>query len=153
MTIMLNEAKPARLVVCERTGRWAVALRRELSEAGVRVWETRNLSDCGLLLAQSPASFAILELNENKINETLRFINIWQAEFPHFRFAVVGDHGLSSCQWLMRETGADDFLCSMRKIGDLAQTACRHLAQVPAAPQSLSERIWANLPWGRALDG
>jgi len=146
---MLYEAKPARLVVCERTGRWAAALRRELSGAGLRVWETRIMSDCSELLAESPASFAIVELNERKIKETWGFISNWQAEFPLFRFAVVADRDLASYKWLMQEAGAADFICSVRKIGALARTACRHLAQVPPLPQSLTERIWANLPWGK----
>ena len=45
----------ARLIVCERTGRWAVALRAELAGAGVRVWETRLLDDCWNEMAKSPA--------------------------------------------------------------------------------------------------
>ena len=56
------QSSPARLLVCERTGCWAVALRRELAEAGVRVWETRTLADCFEELAESPASFVVLEL-------------------------------------------------------------------------------------------
>ena len=57
-----RRSSPARLIVCERTGRWAVALRRELADAGVRVWETRTLADCWNELAESPASFVVLEL-------------------------------------------------------------------------------------------
>ncbi|HEY4759747.1 MAG TPA: hypothetical protein VIH42_04130 [Thermoguttaceae bacterium] len=143
------EVKPARLVVFERTGRWAVTLRRELAEAGLHVWEVRSLSDCNELLVNSPASFLILELNESKLEETLRFIKKWRAEFPLFRFAVVADRSLASYQWFMREAGAIHFLCCMHKMGTLAETACRHLARVPQVPQSLSERIWANLPWGK----
>jgi transcriptional regulator with GAF, ATPase, and Fis domain len=62
MMQVAESAVPARLIVCERTGRWAVALRRELAEAGVRVWETRTLADCWTELAESPASFLVLEL-------------------------------------------------------------------------------------------
>jgi len=61
----------------------------------------------------------------------------------------VADRDLASYKWLMQELGAADFICSVRKIGALARTACRHLAQVPPLPQSLTERIWANLPWGK----
>ncbi|MGD0518835.1 MAG: hypothetical protein ABSA26_14970 [Thermoguttaceae bacterium] len=146
---MPHEAKPGRLVVCERTGRWAAALRCELSGAGLRVWETRSLADCGTLLAESPASFAVLELSEKKIGEILDFIRHWQAEFPLFRFAVVADRDLASYKWFMHEAGAADFICSVRKIGAVTRTACRHLAQSPPLPQSLTERIWANLPLGK----
>jgi hypothetical protein len=146
---MPYEAKPGRLVVCERTGRWALALRRELAGAGLRVWETRSPDDCGSVLVESPASFVVLELSEEQIEEILDSTRKWQAEFPLFRFAIVADRDLAPYKWLMQEVGAAEFICSMRKTGALARTACRHLAQVPSLPQSLTERIWANLPWGR----
>jgi hypothetical protein len=149
MTTQIYESKPARLVVCERTGGWALALRRELAEAGIRVWETRSLSDCGFLLEESPASFVVVELGEATIEELLRFLQHWQVDYPLFRFAIVADRSLMSYEWFMRETGATHFLCSLRKMGSLADTVCRHLAQVPQSPQSLTERIWANLPWSR----
>ena len=47
----------------------------------------------------------------------------------------------------MREAGAVDFVSSVRQVGLLARLACRHLAQVPPPQQSLTERIWAGLPW------
>jgi hypothetical protein len=146
---MLYEAKPGRLVVCERTGRWALALRGELAGAGLRVWETRSPEDCGSVLVESPASFVVLELSEKKIEEILDFTRNWQAEFPLFRFAIVADRDLAPYKWLLHEAGAAEFICSVRKTGALARMACRHLAQVPSLPQSLTERIWANLPWGR----
>ena len=149
MPTTVYEAKPGRLVVCERTGRWAVALRRELAGVGLRVWESRSMADSGTLLGESPASFVVLELSVSKIEETLDFIRNWQAEFPLFRFAMVADRDLATYKWFMHEAGAVDFICSVRRIGALAQTACRHLAQVPPLPQSLTERIWANLPWGK----
>ena len=59
MTPTSESSSAAKLIVCERTGRWAVALRRELAEAGVRVWETRTLADCRDELVENPASFAV----------------------------------------------------------------------------------------------
>ena len=41
-------------------------MRRELSEAGVRVWETRTLADCHDELHESPASFVVLELGRQR---------------------------------------------------------------------------------------
>jgi hypothetical protein len=116
-----------------------VALRRELAGVGLRVWESRSMADSGTLLGESPASFVVLELSVSKIEETLDFIRNWQAEFPLFRFAMVADRDLATYKWFMHEAGAVDFICSVRRIGALAQTACRHLAQVPPLPQSLRE--------------
>jgi PleD family two-component response regulator len=137
----------ARLLVCERTGRWAVALRRELAEAGVRVWETRTLDDCCQELAESPASFVILEVGGNVVG-LLRCLARQRREFPRARMAVVADRRWAGYEGLLREAGATSFLSSPRRIAELAQLACRHLAQVPPPVQSLAERIWAGLPWG-----
>jgi hypothetical protein len=48
----------------------------------------------------------------------------------------------------MREAGAVHFVDSVRHVGLLARLACRHLAQVPPPQQTLTELIWAGLPWG-----
>ena len=141
------QSDPGRLIVCERTDCWAVALRRELAGAGHRVWETRTIDGCWEELAESPASFVVLELNGN-IDGLLRCLTRQPRQFPIARLAVVADRGLADHQWLMREAGAVHFVASPRRIGLLAQLACRHLAQVPPPQQSFAERIWANLPWG-----
>ena len=124
-----------------------MALRRELAEAGVRVWETRTLADCRKELAASPASFVVLEL-AGEPSALLRFLARQPREFPAARLAVVADESQAGHERLMREAGAVHFLCSPRQAGLLARLACRHLAQVPPPPQSLSERIWGSLPWG-----
>jgi hypothetical protein len=143
------EAKAAKLLVYEKSGFWATAVQRELGDSGVRVWETRTLDDCEDLLNESPASFLVIELRKEKIREILDRITFWQDAFPLFRFSVVADRELIDYRWLMQEAGAAIFICSPRKAADLVATACRHLAQVPPATQSFSERIWASLPWGR----
>jgi hypothetical protein len=147
MTEITEKSVAARLIVCERTGRWAVVLRAELAGAGVRVWETRILDDCWSELAKSPASFLVVELGGNAA-ELLRRMARQPRDFPAARVAVVANRSQAGRQWLMREAGAVHFVCSPRQVGPLAQLACRHLAQVPPPPQSLAEQIWANLPWG-----
>ena len=124
---------PARLIVCERTGHWAVALRRELAEAGVRVWETRTLADCWSELAKSPASFLVLELGDNLAGLLGRMAR-QPREYPAARLAVVADRSLADYESLMREAGAVHFLSSPRQTGPLARLAGRHLAQVPPPP-------------------
>jgi hypothetical protein len=54
----------------------------------------------------------------------------------------------SPLSWLVREAGAVHFVDSVRQVGLLARLAWRHLAQVPPPQQTLTERIWAGLPWG-----
>jgi hypothetical protein len=147
MTTQLPTTSAAKLIVCERTGLWAVALRRELAEAGVRVWETRTLADCRDELIESPASFAVVELGANPAG-LLRLLARQPRQFPTARMAVVADRSRAGYEWLMREAGAVHFLCSPRQIAVLGRLACRHLAEVPPPQQSLAERIWTSLPWG-----
>ena len=68
-------------------------------------------------------------------------------DYPLARWAAVAARPLAHWQWLLREAGAVDFVVSPRRLGPLAQAICRHLASVPPPPQSLTERIWAGLPW------
>jgi hypothetical protein len=140
-------AGAARLIVCERSGRWAVALRRELAD--VRVYETRSLVDCFGVLAEAPASFLIVELTGGSAAALLERMARLGRDFPLARMAVVADRSLAGYEWLMREAGAVHFVCSVRQSGPLARLALRHLAQAPAPPRSLTEQIWAGLPWGR----
>jgi hypothetical protein len=122
-------------------------LRRKVAETGVRVWETRLLADCQAEIAQSPASLAVIELTSNNMPELLKTVQPWGRDYPLLRWVAVADRSLSEYEWLMREAGAAHFTCSPRQVAALAQLACRHLAQIPPPPQSLTERIWASLPW------
>jgi hypothetical protein len=140
----------ARLIVCERTGHWAVALRRELADAGVRVYETRSIPDCWNMLAESPGSFLVVELTAANVEGLLHRLARRERDFPLARVAVVVDRALADHEWLLREAGAVHFTCSPRRLRPLAELACRHLAQVPAPQQSLAERVWAGLPWKEA---
>lgn len=146
MTPTYESSTAAKLIVCERTGRWAVALRRELADVGIRVWETRTLADCRDELLNSPASFAVVELGANT-GRLLHFLARQSHQFPAARLAVVADRSQADHEWLMREVGAVHFLCSPRQVALLARLACRHLAQVPPPQQNFADRIWASLPW------
>ena len=115
----------ARLIVCERTGRWAVALRRELAASGVRVWETRTLAGCHEELSQSPASFVVIEATDD-LSGLLRFMVRQSRDFPAARLAVVADPARCGCEWPVREAGAVHFVDSVRRVGLLARLACRH---------------------------
>jgi DNA-binding response OmpR family regulator len=121
-----------------------------LKDLGVRVWETRSLADCWDELADSPASFVVLELGGD-LTELLGRMTAQLRTFPAARLAVVTDRRQAERQWLLREAGAVEFVSSPRQAARLAQLACRHLAQVPPPQLGLTERIWASLPWGKGV--
>jgi hypothetical protein len=137
-----------RVIVCERGGAWAVALRRELGEAAPGVHQTNSLADCWDALAAAPASLLVVELTARGAASLLDRIGRLPREFPLARVVVVADRRLRAYQWLMREAGAVHFTCSPRRMAAVARLARRHMAQIPQPPQDAVERIWAGLPWG-----
>ena len=105
-----RQAATGRLMVCERSGPWAAALRRELAEAGVRVWETRSLAECWESLAAAPASFLIVELTLARCRRPVAADGAAAARLSRWpEVAVVAARPLAGWQWLVREAGAVDF--------------------------------------------
>ena len=150
---VLPPEDPARpgVIVCERDGHWAIALRRELPPCGVRVDQTRSLPECWKMLAGRPASFVVAELTATNVKALLERIARLQRDFPLARVAVVADRSLEGREWLMREAGVVHFAVSPRDLALLAGVACRHLDQVPKPQRTITERIWASLPWRGSL--
>jgi hypothetical protein len=138
----------ARLIVCEPSGSWSVALRGELAEAGVRLWECRTLSEAWGALRQTPAAFVIAEATRENLDNLLGRMAWFSRDFPQGRIAVVAHRNLAGFEWLVREAGAVHFLTSPRRLAPLAGLVVRHLANVPLPQQTMLERIWSSLPWG-----
>lgn len=146
---LAEEAGSARLIVCESTGAWAVALRRELAAWGVRLHETRSLPECWDYLARYPASFVVVELTRANGEEFLRRMGWLEWQYPLARVAVVASRAFSRCAWGLRAAGVVHVLTSPRHVAPLAEAARRHLAAAPKSPRSLAEEIWMALPWGK----
>ena len=140
-------ALPPRLIVCERSGQWAVALRRELARGDVRVHETRGLAECWQMLARCPSSFVVAELTDANVEALLDRLASRRRLFPLVRVAVVSDRPQAAYEPLAREAGAVHFAASLREAGPVARLACRHLDQAARPRRSLTESIWAELPW------
>ena len=147
-----ERASSARLIVCERGGEWAVGLRRELPVPGVGLHQTRSLSECWEMLGRWPASFLVVELTRSNAEALVGRMTSLDREFPSARVAVVAERELARCEWLMWEAGAVHFTVSPRRLGPLARLAVRHLDATPRPERTLTERIWARLPWGTRRD-
>ena len=147
-SVLLPEgSQPARWIVCERDGTWAVRMRRELACPKLRIDETRSLAELWQRLAQSPASFVMAELTSQNVEALAgRFVRLrW--DFPLAQGAVVAPRDLAAYEELMREAGAVMFVDSPRRLAPLVAAACRHLAAAPALRTTWTEQIWAELPW------
>jgi hypothetical protein len=146
-TPLPHSAPAARLIVCERAGQWSAALRVELAESGVRVWECRRLAEAWSALAETPGAFVIAEVTQENVAELLERLSWLGRDFPFARAAAVADRGFAQYEWLVREAGAVHFMTSPRRLAPLAGIVLRHLANVPVPEQPLVDRIWATLPW------
>lgn len=141
-----HSAVLARLLVCERNGMWAAALRRALPPKSPRIEELRTLAECAPALDASPASFGVLELAAAPLR-TLHRLAAWSRDYPRTALAVATSASLA---WLAAdalEAGAVAVVTSPRQAEDLARMALAHLARVPRPPQELTERVWSELPW------
>jgi len=137
----------AKLIVCEKTGRWATAWRQAID--GSQIFETRSLADCWEELTNYPASLIALETTSANLEQVATWIARLGRFFPSARAVVLAQRTLQPAAPPLREAGAIHFLCTPRKIDSLARLAERHLATAPKKPRSPSEQIRDRLPWGR----
>ena len=106
----LSQTAPApRLIVCERTGEWSTALRVELAESGVRLWECRRLAEAWSALGESTGAFVIAEATRENLAELLERLSWLDRDFPLVRAAAVAERGLAQYEWPVREAGAVHF--------------------------------------------
>jgi hypothetical protein len=143
-------AEPPRVIMCERTGAWAIALQREPALAGMRLAQRRSLGECWEELARRPASFLVVELTGTGVDFLLARLARLGRDFPLARAAVVAEPGLREYEALLREAGAAWFAVSPRDLAPLAQMAARHLELAPRPQLGPAQRIWESLPWGAA---
>ncbi len=143
MIMLLN-----RLIVCETTSKWAVALRRQLScHAGIRLSETRNLDDCWQQAVASPGCFVALAATTVNLEPLVAAIKRLREKLPHVCVAVLAQRSLAEAEWILREAGAVHVVFSSRDLGPLIRLANRHFDRRQAElPQDT--RGWEQLPWG-----
>jgi hypothetical protein len=139
----------ARLILCEKSGRWAVALRRALGPEQHVLRQTRSLAECGRELAAAPASLVAIECTSDNLDKAALAINEWATRYPHSRLAAFLDSSLTAAESLLREAGASAVIDSPRQAPALARLALRHLARAPAGDLPFAESIRHRLPWAR----
>jgi len=140
----------ARIIVCEKTGSWATALRRALSSTRYRLYETRSLAECWRELEQSPASVVAFELTMENCEALLERLLDLSRHFPRARAIALGSRALKPIECLAREAGAVHVLLSPRGVAHAARVIERHMAQVPGDQLPFRQAIWSVLPWGNS---
>jgi hypothetical protein len=133
-------------ILCEKSGRWALALRSAL-RGRVRLVETRALTQCHAALRAAPTSIVALEITDKSLSPALDFLARVGEAFPAARVVVLLDGELQPAELLFREAGAADVFDSTLQAGAIVRLVQQHVALSPAEDLPLRKLVAARLPW------
>ncbi|MBN8626514.1 MAG: hypothetical protein J0M17_13585 [Planctomycetes bacterium] len=151
------------LLICERTGTWAAALRRGVRSTAERptprIIETRSLVECRKGFdGPSSDDFAVaplvVESTIGDLADLLDLLTVHLRRRPRVPRFVVGPLPSDDFELLLSEAGAVDWIASPRNVGRIVQTLRRYDPRIAAPPvdllkpqTSLTDRLRASLPW------
>lgn len=130
------DGNSAPLIVCERTGDWAMHLRRALAQHKVPLREVRSLLECDEQLLESPESCLFLALDVGRQADVVDFVAAWSDRFPRCRIVIGAPRDQAGYEPLFREAGAVHFVTSPRDLAATATIIERHLARALAANEA-----------------
>jgi hypothetical protein len=160
--------------LCERSGRWAAALRAALGRTGwplaslPKIVEVRQLDELTARLEARPDRLALVEVKRGGFADLLVWLSTANRAFPRARFVALVDRGVY--EWVdidpalrrrsrqsvvdtLHEAGAIEVVTSPLQLAALLSLGRQHgllrSARVdgPAANASIAEWAWASLPW------
>ena len=140
-------AVSARVVVCEKGNKWAVALRRALDGTGYRIVETRSLEECWQELSNGPTALLALEMVLGNAEALIRRLLDLGRHFRHARAIVLTERELKSYQWVLREAGAAHVLFSTRDMSSATRLVKQYMQGVSEPAAGFHEAVWRKLPW------
>ena len=140
----------AKLIVCEKSGTWAAALRRELAADEIRVYETRSLAECCDELRAAPASFVLCEATAANVANVCEFLAWLARRRPDTRAVVAASADAAEFADLFYEAGAIHVVTNARALRVAANLVRRHLQRFPAQQDSLRTQLWSRLPWSES---
>jgi hypothetical protein len=136
-----------RLIVCEKSGQWAAALRAVPLAKMPPLVETRAMVACRRALAESPVSLVAMEVSAANLGQVQDFVLEVGQRFPQGVMVALLTHEAVGAEALLREAGAVDAIASVIEIGRVAKLAARMAARTPLADATLSELIEQRVPW------
>ena len=148
-TVQPAVSRPPRVIVYERSGRWAAALRPQLPPE-TPLAETRSLGECSAELALSPGSLLALEVTERNLAAVVDLLCGLSRRDPLARALVLAGDGMVASEALLREAGAVHFMTTTRAATGLEQVFENHFRRVPSPPKNLADSVWESLPWADA---
>jgi len=140
------------IVVCEKTGRWAVAIRRALGGA-TGLGETRSWTACLREARSRPGALVAVEITpENAEAACLRLTEL-SLNSPQISVIVLADRRLRPTEWVFREAGAVSVLFSPDELVRLRPLWQRFVDRLPVVQTPFREQVWSRLPWTQYATG
>ena len=161
-------------IVCERSQRWAAALRllldQETKRDGIphRLIEVRRLEEASARLSERPDSLTCIEVDRTNFSEALTWITAASRSFGRAQFVALADYALQPKAWesegyglktwqdtadALQEAGAAMVAASPRELNSIVDYGRRHAASLitqgiaDEAGTPIKEAVWATLPW------
>lgn len=133
------------LILLIRSDAWTTAIRRQ--SWPLRIGWAVSIDDALSEAAQAPGSIAVIEFSGRESAGQFEELAILTNNPYHLGILAVGDHSLPPWRRLLISLGFTDAFWSTTQVDRLGQLACRHAGNTIAAPESLEQRIDAELPW------
>jgi hypothetical protein len=142
-----RENTSARLIVCEKTGRWAAQLRRLLQGEGRWLAEARSPTQWLDALAEHPASLCLVEATASNFEQFHAALTRSREEFPLARTVIASDELPADAMWALREAGAIHAVDALRRLDRVVALWRRQMEQFPPRAETELDRVHAALPW------
>jgi hypothetical protein len=162
--------RPPPLLVCERTGRWAAAIRLSFARSGMtdlpRVVETRSPQELRERIVARrregrPAAPWVAELTPNDAAAVCELLAWHVRAGDDVPATIVTLPEAIEYEATVRTAGANLFLASIRDVNKIVELYTRYLADLPqrTSPTTADDNhsteptsLWDRLPWGVAAD-
>jgi hypothetical protein len=145
----------AEWIVCERTNRWAAALRLALTQddPAPRLCELRHLSELDSEVAARPAAIVAIEVHRGNFAAVLQWLSRSHVRRRLTRCAALLDRSLASDSESvvgpLLEAGAVAIAPSPRRLDDVLalERFQTQIAGISGSRESLLDQLRASLPW------
>jgi hypothetical protein len=146
-------------IVCEKSGRWAAALRVALGRdraisLAPRILEVRNLAEFDAAMHNQKAPLGFVEVRPDNLGAVLELLT--NSSLQNVRYVVLLDDALTGHPLVadvLWEAGAAEVIDSPRRMHPALKFAERTAAVQTTLSahtnelESIAERAWAALPW------
>jgi hypothetical protein len=161
-------------ILCERSGRWAAALRAALRrtdspmETMPKIYEVRQLDELASRLEARPDHLALVEVERHRFGDILSWLASACRIQRHARFVALANRDVCDPLGIdpasrrrarqavidaLREAGASEVVMSPFQLNSLLALGAQHAflrtsrLDSPSENVSITQWAWASLPW------